>query len=295
LTLVEILVVIAIMIVLVGLVLAFYPKREVRNAAEGASQLQSYLAGAKTRALRDQQPVGVRLLTNDNGATFTGAQLVTALERFAPIDPGNNTIFLDLPAGSGITAVTQNTARQVGVPLLGNVEVGDVLEIVEVTPSSHRIVAIDYATNTMRLAAALETFDDGMGNISSRVSGVPNVNCTASARLRNNYRYLRAPRPLMGEQPWQLPRDVVIRGATGIIPSSLNIPTDSKGNWEIRFAPGGSVINAEGRTVLWVEDVNGVAKPTLLVIYPNGAIAAHPVGPPGNEYQFTADGRSSGQ
>lgn len=291
-TLVELLVVIAIIGLLVGIVLIFLPSRESRLAADGASQLQAYLASARNRATRDNQPVGVRLMTADNGKTFTGAVLVTSAEPLTPIDPGSNTIYLDLPAGRNMTALSQNTATQVGMNLQANgIAVGDLLEIVEV-PSVHRITAIDYATNTVSLAGTVVMVDDGMGGLKPYVEGVPAVNRIAAARLTRNYRYVRAPRPLLGEQPWQLPQGVVIRGATGVIPSSLNVPVNAQGDWEIRFAPGGGLLNAQGRVVLWIEDVNRVSKPTLLCIYQSGQVAAHSVGPAGQEYAYTQDGRA---
>lgn len=290
-TLVELLVAIAIIVALVGIVLAFRSTRESKIATEGASQLETYLAAAKARALRDQRPVGVQLLTDDNGRTFHSAQLVVAPEPLAPIDPGDQlappAIYLDLPAQASITAPSQNVARQVGFPLRGQVEVGDVLEIAEMY-SSHRIVSIDYSTNIMTLAASLIIDPITMQRY---VEGVPRVSGSGRAIMRNQYRYVRAPRPLVGEAPWQLQKGVVIHGATGIIPSSLNIPVDSKGQWEIRFSPAGTPINADGRIVLWVEDINSAGPARLVCIYPSGAIAGHPKGPLGNEYEFTRDGR----
>lgn len=309
-TLVEMLVVVAIIIVLLGITLWFWPKRENVAARDTAGKIESFIAGAKARALRENRPVSVRLLTSDNGNTFTGMQLVDNGADFMPPIAANT--FLDLPSGDAIQLANQNnnpnpvgnTARQFGFNLQGTVEVGDMLEIHDVTPSSHKIIAIDYATNTMTLAAT-KTLHDLNGNgiwepaVPSWlgdnwfVGGVPNVSSVAAVRLQSNYRYIRSPRPLMGEQPLDFNRDVVIRGvgAVGTIPSSLNIPRGRNGDWEITFSPSGQVIGANGRIVLWIEDTNRVAKPVLLCIYPTSGMKSHDVGPVGNEFQFTTDGR----
>ena len=313
-TLVELLVVIGILVALTLLVLAFYPKREVRSTNDAVGNLQYFIAGAKARALKENRPVGVRFLSDDGNRTFNAVQLIDQDSVWTPFDRAayNNssaplTIYLDLPAGNLIQSANQNNnpnpvgniARQVGAPLQGNVEVGDMLEIVEVTQSMHKIIAIDYATNTMTLNASKEAIDDDGDGIIDRwfVSGIPNVSSTGAARIGWNYRYHRRPRPLMGEQPYQLPRDVFIRGASGVIPTSLNIPVGPTGDYEVVFSPSGQVLNAPGnRIVLWIADTNNVAKPELLVIYSNtGACASHPVGPTGDEFRFTYDGRSSGQ
>src|SRR5207247_7600319 len=61
-TLVEMLVVIAVMVALLGLVAAVAPRfNERQRPSKGAGQLQSWLNLAKNRALRDQRPRGLRL------------------------------------------------------------------------------------------------------------------------------------------------------------------------------------------------------------------------------------------
>src|SRR5215211_4726129 len=61
-TLIELLIVLAIMTVLATLIIAAAPRfGERHRAARGAGQLQSWLNLAKQRALRDQRPVGIRM------------------------------------------------------------------------------------------------------------------------------------------------------------------------------------------------------------------------------------------
>ena len=291
-TLVELLVVVIIILLLLGIVLMFLPKRESMIAIEAAGQVETYLASAKARAMRDNQIIGVRLFSDDGNKTFNSMVMLDSGSVWAPFGGSNA---LNLPSGLTIQQSNQtpnpvvvgNTATQIGLPLQGNVEVGDMLEIVEVTPSIHRIESINYATNTMTLVASKEQMPDG----SWFVHGVPNVSCVAQVQLKWNYRYHRRPRPLMGEQPITLHKEAYIAGFTGIVPTSLNVPVESSGFYEIWFSPGGVPINTNSRMVLWVADRNNVAKPTLLCIYPTGGIKSHSVGPSGQEFQFTQDGR----
>ncbi len=309
-TLIELLVVIAIISLLAGITLLFLPKREVRLAAQGADQLQTFLASARSRALRDQAPRGVRLVcqpqdmvVDGSGNTvpsrFRSALLLETPEPVAPVDPSilNNlpgypvpnsyTIFLTLNPGSA--SVVQNN-----FPLQGIVNAGDFLEITTSGSGSvHRIVDIRADGVTLDLATV-----------------PPMVNSsTNKVYLPSNYRYIRQPRPLMGEQPLQLPNTVYVKPIQDPNPPpgfpppySLNLPTsypDLNGNYnyDIIFSPSGQVINATaGRIVLSITDDNNVSAPTLLTIYARtGAVASHPVAPGANPYFFTQAGRSSGQ
>ena len=84
-TLVEMLVVIAIMVALAGITVAFLPRRESRLATEGAEQLQTFIASARSRALRDQSPRGVRFL-QDSFGHLTQVQLLEV-----PVELTNST------------------------------------------------------------------------------------------------------------------------------------------------------------------------------------------------------------
>lgn len=298
-TLVELLVALAIIVLLAAIVLAFWPRRENVATLDAAGQIEAYLAGAKARALKENRPISVRFISYDNYRTFDSCILMDAGGNWMPTPAAG--VYLELPDGLAIHAANQNpnpnvvgnTARQVGAILLGTVAVGDMLEIVEVSTSIHRITAIDYNTNTMTLAAQKEAITDPMTGaiLQWAITGIPNVSRTANVRLPLNYRYLRQPRPLVGEQPFQLPKNVFIHGATGVMPTSVNIPVGRTGEYEITFSPAGLPINSTGRSVLWVADLNNVAKPRLVCVYPTGAIASHDVGPTGNEFAYTTDGR----
>jgi hypothetical protein len=126
------------------------------------------------------------------------------------------------------------------------------------------------------------------------------------------YRIIRAPRVLRGEQDLQMPASVAIDLSTNFLCGN-QLPIDRLGNIDILFAPSGSVV---GRAptgpsiILWVRDVTKDqvtdGDPTVVTTYVRtGFIAAHPVdiqgyqnfllGVPGaTPYTFTLDGRSSG-
>lgn len=310
-TLIELLVVIAIIVTLAGITLLFLPKQEARLAAKGAEQLQTFIASARSRALRDQAPRGVRLIA-DSAGNFRSAQLLETPEPIAPVDPltlppnpsaGGAGYNQYLGLNPGLTPALQTNpaaalVKQFGYPLQGVVSQGDFLEITAGgTGSIHRIVNVgaDSATGT---PVSLASAPPLVASSTSPAYQPPN-------QLPNNYRYIRQPRPLMGEPPLQLPNTVYImpNAASGAASGSLNIPTsypDSNNNYyyDIIFSPSGQVINATGgRIVLWLTDDNNVSVPTLLTIYTHtGGVAAHPLAPPGsNPYQYTMDGRSSGQ
>jgi prepilin-type N-terminal cleavage/methylation domain-containing protein len=291
-TLVELLVVIAIIVALAAIVLLFLPKREVRLAAQGAEQLQTYIASAKSRALRDQAPRGVRLLPSPLGG-FREFQYIEVPEPYAPMATaivkrwGNNP---DPDWGKWV---------YIQFDITGAVQPGDFFEITTGSDNSpHRIDAV--SSNPPNPPQG------GGPYWGIHLLTPPNI---AQSRIwvdTQNYRFVRQPRPLLGEPTLQLPDKVLVNGGL-----SLNVPQaydfTTSGNYDILFAPSGAVINATGgRVVLWVEDDNLVSQPTLLCVYSyTGGVAAHPVSQPfnrgqpisatNNPYQFTQDGKSSGQ
>ncbi len=125
---------------------------------------------------------------------------------------------------------------------------------------------------------------------------------------RLSYRILRGPRPMIGQQPINLPSDVVIDiPGYANMPhppqSSVAVPTDSQtGQLDILFAPSGKVLRDAGTTgkvVFWVWDSTGnpmAQEQTLVVIYTRtGMVASQPVNVGGvDPYFYIKDGRASG-
>jgi prepilin-type N-terminal cleavage/methylation domain-containing protein len=272
-TLVELLVAIGIIMVLAALALAFLPKREVRLAIQGADQLQTYIASAKSRALRDKAPRGIRLIQSPQGG-FREFQYIEVPEPYAP------NAFVTVPPGSNVANVRWDLSG-------GSVQYGDMLEFTTGQASIHRVTAVG-------------GYNPANGITQVTLASVP-PNAATSFFVTTSYRFVRQPRPLLGETALQLPTTVFVSPDSTMGGQSLNIPQaydfPVSGNWDIIFSSSGEVINAiGGRIVLWVQDDNNVSQPTLLTIYTyTGGCASHPPGPPGQPYLYTQDGRSSGQ
>jgi len=296
------LVVISLVLLLSAIAIAVLPSAvERQKTGRGADQLQGWLLVAKQWAKRDGVPTGIRLqpgTTLPNPATPNTAW-ITNLQYIQYPDPFD-------PAGSKIqpgTMPRQVTAFSSSVDFFGGtgpgnsalwpVQIGDTLEI-QGGGFVHSITGVSSSTG------------GPIGDTLTLASPSPPFAPTAQ------YRIIRAPRILPGEQTLQLPKDVAIdtmRNTTysNPLPPSVN----AAGAFDILFTPSGSVLGL-GVTVdkinLWVRDVTqdvfAPADQSLITVYVrSGFIAAHPVdvtpnpggSPPYlNPYSFTQDGRSSG-
>lgn len=275
-TLVELLVVVTVMVILAGIVLAFYPKSGSQTTQIGVTQLQVHMSSLKSMSQRNGDPHGIRL-------TDTGYLTIATPGRIAPIDPtvktgiqGPLTVYLECTGGS-------NVVKQVGYDL--QVSLGDYLEIVDVTPSIHRIkqIATVIGSNPPITYLTLACGEDANGNLN--LEDIPNVCKISGCKLKDNYRYIRQPQPLMGEYGHQLPDGCVINFV-----KSRNLPLDGNGNYQIMFGPS-NVINGLGANiVLWVEDTYGKASSYLLVINVfTGRTNVVPEGPTGDPYRYTRE------
>lgn len=117
-----------------------------------------------------------------------------------------------------------------------------------------------------------------------------------------NYRIVRQPRPLEGEQPLQLPQDVGID-----LLRSQNVPmrivsqgAQSDVYFEILFAPNGGLLGTGSlNPIFWLRDMTLDSPfqndPVLVTISTGtGQTGAHPVDTGPDPYIFARDGRSSG-
>jgi len=309
-TLVELLAAIAILTILASIALYFSPKTESRLANQGADQLQTYIASARARAMRDNQLSGIRLIADANG-NFSEFQFIQAPEPFAPVNT-SATFYNQLPSGMPTSTISATTTAAMSITgnFTASISAGDLLETVAgidgqqstgPTGSSAASGAQNNAVN--RVTSVTLSGGNTLVGLASAPPFVPLWNTSSlqiqlsavSSSANAGFRFIREPRPLMGETTLQLPQYVRVNGA-----SSQNIPTSFQATADIIFAPSGQVVNASaGRIILWVDDSNGVSAPTLLCIYTRtGGVAAHPVNTDstlGNAYYFTTDGKSSGQ
>jgi hypothetical protein len=319
------LVVIVILLVLATLAVMFVPNIQgQQRAAEGGTQLQSWLAIARQRALRDQTAGGIRLLpgaTHSQWVTeaqyivqpedFTGGMLTTLNPPLVPTPDLYKLVFA-FPVGTDLYGGSPSD------PTLWTVQPGDYIEL--------------FGSGLVRRVKNILA-----ANVLELVSPVPYPIYTPTG----NYRIIRRPRPLEGADKLTLPTDIAIDLFTNLdgappaapvldppitgVPVGYNNPIvpviDPSGNlvgWDILFAPSGRIIGdqaASSSVILWVRDVTLpiydagtqgiVGTPTLVTIYTrSGLTAAHPVdestgltpgsAPLPQPYNFTRDGRSSG-
>jgi prepilin-type N-terminal cleavage/methylation domain-containing protein len=289
-TLIEMLVVIALILVIAGLGLLVLPRWNTRQkASRGADRLQMWIFVARNTALRDQALRGVRLIPDVNNPLY-----VTSLVYIEQPDPivGRPDNLL----GGGLQYVAnQPTMVQIAVDLTGGqslpnqylVQVGDVLQIqggssfLIVSPPTAPTAAQPYSIVTVQPTNPLWT-------------GTPPI---PPGQSTYNWTITRQPRPT-GADALLLPDDV-------IIDMTLSRPTSSPDPYyDILFSPSGTVQNllgsSNGKIILWVRDVSQdpdqPGEQSLITVYTrSGVIAAHPVDlTSGNPYSFTLDPRYSG-
>jgi type II secretory pathway pseudopilin PulG len=275
-TLIELIVVMGIIMVLAGLLIVMWPGLQSSTAAQqNADRIQGMLLIAKQRGLRDGRPTGVRLVLSDpvNDPYSAVSQLMYVQQP----DPYTPPVISTTANGSttvniGTLQATQGAQSQLTfagslpspsypnpvdftggltVPTDYLVQSGDYLEI-NGGGALHKIVTVAY---------------DSVNNVT-----VPNILTVADTvsltTPTTNWRIVRQPRPLAGEEPINLNGTIIIdlRLYNGVY-LSQNVPlrqlsTDGTSPplyfREIMFAPSGSVVSqgtsGNDKILLWVRD-----------------------------------------
>ncbi len=294
-TLIELMVVILLLLVLTTIAVLIVPTMfGQQRASEGASQLQGWLLIAKGRALRDQAPRGIRLNIQ------AGTRFVTDLQYIEqPPDYGVNGSVM-----SGVN-VGDTAVNFTGINFTGGfanasqypVQAGDYLELKGGGPL-YQITGVAATTLTL----------SGSTPIASQVNAT------------TQYRIIRQPRPLPGEDTLSLPQDVAIDlGLSGLGSTNIqniqnggggNISFGSNATLDILFDRNGTVVGqaaAYDKIVLWVRDMTlaapsagsaGEGDQSLITIYCRtnglaGTLANFDSNIAGGDwYYFTRDGRS---
>ena len=279
-TLVELLVVIALIILLAALTAAvvqtgMLTSQKVVSAADRAS---GWLLIAKQRALRDGAPRGVRfLMTPDPLAPgsfrVTEGQYIESPEPWIPNTDSNPTgprivlVYIVNPANPMVVAerhvffVSDQTADI--NDLTSRVFAGDMLVLPEfgssfrlignpAMPPATPVIAGITAANARELPLAQNTFPD-LAAGHSLLAASPNP--TPPTMSTNKFAFQPQPRPLLGEPTVQLTGNTVIdfRDAltptalplttTGVFPQPpLNQPTTEQRFFDILFTPSGAVV-----------------------------------------------------
>jgi prepilin-type N-terminal cleavage/methylation domain-containing protein len=276
-TLIELLIVIAIITVLATMIVAVAPKfGERQRASRGAGQLQSWLNLAKQRALRDQRPVGIRLpaiagvyssemmyieIPNES----LGGSITVPFPNYSGSVSPYQTMLLTTPVSMDMSVLPPNPPPQNNALLPR-----DVITLLNEAMGAYpprRVVAVSPPPTGSKI------------EISTIVGGVTYYNyCiildqalpVTTPFTTQSYQVSRKARPVVGEPVLQLPKDIAIdldreSTAPGVPPKWYRMypklgNTGGSNPFDILFSPSGQVIGAEGnlgsRICLWVRDIS---------------------------------------
>jgi prepilin-type N-terminal cleavage/methylation domain-containing protein len=346
-TLIEMLVVIAIILVLAALAAAFMPRvQDSTKLTSGIDQLEQWLLTAKMRAKRDGLATGIRLIADaNNPGMYSQAQYVQQPDPLSggwlsiTQTPGSVVYSSGTPPvylNGGICLPTPNLTATPPIPAghvqFANVDFtlggtgllvlpGDYLEIRDsgVYLIGPTVQAPYNPANTLQLGSLVATTYFSTPWPSSASPQVWQSTYEQSLSLTaptTNYRILRQPRPILGENPLQLPGNLAVD--LNVVPSPPSTSTTPftyshvaagpTGQIDILFSPSGAVVGANaglGKVFLYVHDMS------LLATDPNfadrsgivavqtltGFIGAYNSGAPTtqlNMYQYANQGRGSG-
>lgn len=328
-TLIEMLVVMALMILLATLAVAMMPKfREQQIVSQGASDLQNWFTIAKQWALRDKAPRGIRLSNAFDvvNTPSTGWQMVPPLN-----SPDSAILYLEQPddfTGQGGGSLYFST---VGPPYL-------VTKIPQGSPMDPaQKIVVDFWGGFTAAQSLLwpvqpgDLFEYGVTNQVQRITAVAQDNITLASGvdmdgvalnsfIGTNWRIIRQPRVRLGESPLAMPKNVVIDlslNNSTVWPASYSTPlppANSNGHLDILFAPSGEVIGASipGQDIkFWLRDasLDPVAGTQMFrgeqyivtIAIRTGLISVQKVDVLNNgtaytqPYSFSQDGKTSGQ
>jgi len=260
-TLVEMLVVIAIILAIAALAAAFAPRvNDSQNLMRAVDNLQQWLLTAKMRAKRDGLATGIRFVqaAGDAGLTYSQVQYIQQPD---PLTGGwmsstglvGGQLTFAGQATPGVETVTfQGVDFTLGGLTLPNqwlVQPGDYLEIRDggvyiigqvapLSPTNMLVLGLPNTTNPYANPPTPGPYDLALS--------IPATSATT------NYRILRQPRILIGEEPMALPNNYAVNMnfiPQTIIPANTTIPwsnvvVGASGNYEILFSPTGAVVGS---------------------------------------------------
>jgi prepilin-type N-terminal cleavage/methylation domain-containing protein len=294
-TLVELLVVMAIIVIFTAITAAFYPANQAdRELSRFSSTVQSALLSARNRAKAERLPTGIRFYADPNSPTKVGS--VVLIQKPAPLDglSFGGVGVTETPANSGVFLVTFAT------PLVSGT--GDKI-----------LTGGDYIVlNTGETAR----FSGNVGTNQMQLDSL-NTNTGFVSKLQTNpqgYKIFRGAIDLSGDTPFELSNIIEIQ-----IPSTLRFPLPSSFTqasffppqplapapanpplyFEIIFNPDGSLNNSTSEVYLHLHNFEFLANDSsrdaiLAVRKMSGSIGVYEVGPTGAPYQFAFDPRNKG-
>jgi prepilin-type N-terminal cleavage/methylation domain-containing protein len=322
-TLIEMIVVMGILLVLATMLVALIgsPILVQDKARRGGSQLQQWFRIAKTRAIADGVPRGLRLVGDSDNPNLVRQLLyieqpndfVVMLPALSANIPATQRRLFITAQGNGTSAATLDP-NPPNFPSLvqGQYDFTGGLGLAPQDKQNWPVQAVNPVVlpgpPPLTVFQPGDYLEIGGGGLLHRIIGVSADTLTLASTPPNlasppvaiaQWRVIRQPRVLKGETPLLLPQDVAV-DLTKCYP-----PQSPAGSSDILFASSGRVLGALGsqdRVVLWVRDVTRDTpydnNPVLVSIHARtGFIAVHPVdvsNSPASDFNFTLDGRLSG-
>jgi len=270
-TLVELLVVMAIIVIFTAITAAFYPANQAdRELSRFSITVQSGLLSARNRAKAERLPTGIRFYADPNSPTKVGS--VVLIQKPAPLDglSFGGVGVTETPANSGVFLVTFAT------PLVSGT--GDKI-----------LTGGDYIVlNTGETAR----FSGNVGTNQMQLDSL-NTNTGFVSKLQTNpqgYKIYRGAIDLSGDTPFELSNIIEIR-----VPGNGELSTAT----DIIFNPDGGLNNFTSDVYLHLHNFESLAgdysrDAILAVRKMSGSIGVYEVGPTGAPYQFAIDPRNKG-
>lgn len=289
-TLVELLVVLAILAMLAGLLAFVMPSfRERNRAAKGGQAVQSWLTYARQQAMYRQTPQGVRFMFAP--VSITGGPTLGVVE-CQYLEQPDDYIGGPLTMSPANPYVKVNGANFID----GSVEPGDNLEILGSGVIHH------INSTPLGLNGGIQPSDPiNFPNIYDKLVLDSNLPPNSLDRPVTNYRIIRKPR-VSGDESMKMPNGVLVNlnltftsSPTGFlqyggyVPSTMQFtdaPLNTQGYFDVMFGPSGAVLDTAGsKLILWIHTQEAAtpfdSNPTLIVVYTgSGAVAAYDPVPP---------------
>jgi prepilin-type N-terminal cleavage/methylation domain-containing protein len=306
-TLVELLVVIAIIAALAAITAAILPNiARTEKVTQAANMIQGMLLAAKQRAARDQVGSGVRFLLTKDPKSSTRT---ICTEMLYVIKPDDLFVSGDLMSLSNAAPFTATSTTQ---DFSGGLYLQDATQTSEQYPVQEGDYLELYGGGTVTaITSVQQTGGTGPYNTLNTYSN------PSTGQPVTDYRIIRGPRRVIGEDSVKLPSDVVIAiSDTTHVPPSLswNVPQRqvpfgaASGTatvfYEILFSPTGSVMGQGTAStdkiilLVWNSSLDKYTdgEPALVVVNVlTGAISIQPVDTKSaSMYTFAQDPRLSG-
>lgn len=278
-TLVELLVVMAIIVIFTAITAAFYPANQAdRELSRFSSTVQSALLSARNRAKAERLPTGIRFYPDLNSPTKVGS--VVLIQKPAPLDglSFGGVGVTETPPMSGVFLVTFATTLVSGT--------GDKI-----------ITGGDYIVLNTGETARFS------GNVGTNQMQLDNLNTNTGfvSKLQTNpqgYKIFRGAIDLSGDTPFELSNTIELflaSGSLSVVPASVSV----SGAADIIFNPDGSLNNSPSEVYLHLHNLESLSgdfsrDAILAVRKMSGSIGVYEVGPTGAPYQFAFDPRNKG-